>query len=121
VTQGRQKGEDVVAEVDDEEMIEIIECRCPHGHRSLRKDLLELEGATEECVSNGIQCLIIGVVCGQSLKDLEEVLKCSDRELKNLGRQMSERILLGSIEIWRQQTREVTAMRSALLRKQTRA
>jgi hypothetical protein len=38
----------------------------------------------------------------QSLKDLHKVLRCDDRELKKLGLRMSEAVIRGSMEIWRQ-------------------
>jgi hypothetical protein len=38
----------------------------------------------------------------QSLKDLHTVLRCDDRQLKKLGRRMSEAVIRGSIEISRQ-------------------
>jgi hypothetical protein len=44
----------------------------------------------------------IGAVYLPSLKDLQKVLRCSDEELRQLGRKMSETVIAGSMEIWRQ-------------------
>jgi hypothetical protein len=38
----------------------------------------------------------------QSLKDFHTVLRCDDRQLKKLGLRMSEAVIRGSMEIWRQ-------------------
>jgi hypothetical protein len=44
----------------------------------------------------------ISAVYLPSLKDLQKVLRCSDEELRQLGRKMSEMVIAGSMEIWRQ-------------------
>jgi hypothetical protein len=44
----------------------------------------------------------MGAVYLPSLKDLQKVLRCSDEELRQFGRKMSETVIAGSIEIWRQ-------------------
>jgi hypothetical protein len=51
----------------------------------------------------------MGAVYMPSMKDLQKVLKCNDRELKKLGRRMSETVIVGSMEIWRQTTRNIGA------------
>jgi hypothetical protein len=38
------------------------------------------------------------------LKDLQQILKCNDRQIRQLGRQMPETVIMGSLEIWRQDT-----------------
>jgi hypothetical protein len=43
------------------------------------------------------------------MKDLQKVLKCNDGELKKLGRRMSKTVIVGSMEIWRQTTRNIGA------------
>jgi hypothetical protein len=48
----------------------------------------------------------MGAVYGPSLKDLQKVLRCSDREMRILGQKMSETVILGSMEIWRQNAQE---------------
>jgi hypothetical protein len=35
------------------------------------------------------------------MKDLQKILRCNDKEMKNLERKMSETTILGSLEIWR--------------------
>jgi hypothetical protein len=35
------------------------------------------------------------------MKDLQKVLRCNDKEMKELARQTSETVILGSMEIWR--------------------
>jgi hypothetical protein len=41
-----------------------------------------------------------------SLKDLQKVLKCTDRQIKKIGKQMAEEVIRGSLKIWRQDTSE---------------
>jgi hypothetical protein len=53
----------------------------------------------------GVTAVIVpsfGAVYVQSLKDSHTVLRCDDRQLKKLGRLMSEAVIRGSMEIWRQ-------------------
>jgi hypothetical protein len=42
----------------------------------------------------------MGAVYLQSLKDLQKILRCSDQEMRKLGRKMSETVIAGSMEIW---------------------
>jgi hypothetical protein len=49
----------------------------------------------------------MGAVYEKSLKDLEQVLRCRDQEIRKLGYRMSETVILGSLEIWRQNAREI--------------
>jgi hypothetical protein len=49
----------------------------------------------------------MGAVCNQSLKDLQKVMGCTDQKIRELGRKMSEAVIMGSIEIWRQNAREI--------------
>jgi hypothetical protein len=48
----------------------------------------------------------MGAVYDKSLKDLQKVLGCTDREMKKLGRKMSEAVISGSMEIWRRNAKE---------------
>jgi hypothetical protein len=41
----------------------------------------------------------MGAIYGPSMKDLREVLRCNDKEMKKHARQMSETVILGSLEI----------------------
>jgi hypothetical protein len=43
----------------------------------------------------------MGAVYKESLRDLQTVLKCNERELRKLGRKMSETVIMGVMEIWR--------------------
>jgi hypothetical protein len=49
----------------------------------------------------------IGVIYNQLLKEQQKVLGCTDRKMKKLGRRMSEAMSMGSMEIWRQNAREI--------------
>jgi hypothetical protein len=51
----------------------------------------------------------MGALYGPSMKDLQKVLRCNDKELRRLGRQMSETMIVGSMEIWRQNARRIEA------------
>jgi hypothetical protein len=51
----------------------------------------------------------MGAVYVPSMKNLQKVLKCNDRELKKLARRMFETVIVGSMEIWRQTTRTIGA------------
>jgi hypothetical protein len=46
----------------------------------------------------------MGAVYKPSLKDSQKVLKCSDREISRLSKQMSTAIIKGSMAIWRLDT-----------------
>jgi hypothetical protein len=49
----------------------------------------------------------MGAVYGPSMKDLQKVLRCNNKELRRLGRQMSETVIVGSTEIWRENARRI--------------
>jgi hypothetical protein len=44
----------------------------------------------------------IGPVYEPSLTDLQQVLTCNDHKIRKIGKQMSETVINGSLEIWRQ-------------------
>jgi hypothetical protein len=107
-------------------MIEIVEFSCPYGYISHGRDSLrkvyeekkrkdaELANALKRVTGKQIRVTAVivssmGAVDVPSMKDLQKVLKCNDRELKKLGRRMSETIVLGSMKIWRQTTRNIGA------------
>jgi hypothetical protein len=52
---------------------------------------------------------LMGALYGPSIKDLQKVLGCNDKELRRFGRQMSETVIVGSMEIWRQNARHIEA------------
>jgi hypothetical protein len=71
--------------------------------RKYRQLAQELSNLRHEQV--GVTAVILsslGAVYMQSLIDLHTVLRCDDRQLKKLGRRMSEAVIRGSKEIWRQ-------------------
>jgi hypothetical protein len=49
----------------------------------------------------------MGAVYEASLKDLQKVLRCGDREMRDIGRKMSEIVIAGSMEILRRNAHEV--------------
>jgi hypothetical protein len=49
----------------------------------------------------------MAAVYGPSMNDLQKVLRCNDQEMKKLARQMSETIILGSMEIWRNNVKRI--------------
>jgi hypothetical protein len=125
--QGRQAAERE-EEVGREEtkMIEIIEFSCPYGYISHGRDSLikvyeekkrkyaELANGLKRATGKQVRVTAVivssmGAIYGPSMKDLQKVLKCSDRELKKLARKMSETVILGSMEIWRQVTQNIGA------------
>jgi hypothetical protein len=46
-------------------------------------------------------------VHGPSMKDRQKVLRCNDKEMKKLARQMSDTVILGSMEIWRNNAKRI--------------
>jgi hypothetical protein len=101
------------------EMVEIIDFSCPYGYmtqgenalkrafeqkqrkyRQLAQDLSNL--IPERVWVTAIIVSSLGAIYMQSLIDLHTVLRCDDRQLKKLGRRMSEAVIRGSMEIWRQ-------------------
>jgi hypothetical protein len=49
----------------------------------------------------------MGAVYGPSMKNLQKVLRCNDKEMKKLARQMSDTVILGSMEIWRNNAKRI--------------
>jgi hypothetical protein len=105
------------AERGEQRMAEIIEFSCPYGYISQRRDSLKhaykekkrkyAELAKELKTQRGENVRVTAVIVSSmgavylpSLKDLQKVLKCSDEELRQLGRKMSETVIAGSMEIW---------------------
>jgi hypothetical protein len=41
------------------------------------------------------------------MKDLQKVLRCNNKEMKKLARQMSDTVILGSMEIWRNNAKRI--------------
>jgi hypothetical protein len=49
----------------------------------------------------------MGALYNQSLKDLLKVMGCTDQKMRELGRKMSQAVIMGSMEIWRQNADEI--------------
>jgi hypothetical protein len=109
---------------NEEKIIEIIEFSCPYGYISRGRDALEraydekkrkyMELALnlkrlrrEEVRLTVVIVSSMGAVYDRSLKDLQRVLGCTDRKMRKLGRQMAETMIMGSMEIWRQNVHEI--------------
>jgi hypothetical protein len=104
---------------NEERIIEILEFSCPYGRIAHERDTLEftynqkkakyaeLAKAISEIEQKEVRVTAIiissmGAVYQPSLKDLQKVLKCSDHEIRKIGKHMSETVIKGSLEIWRQ-------------------
>jgi hypothetical protein len=113
----RRRGEREREEGEERKIIEILEFSGPYGcishirntlektyevtkakyeelARTLRTEQQEKMRATAVIVSS------MEAVYGPSMKDLQKVLRYNDQEMKKLARQMSETLILGSMEIW---------------------
>jgi hypothetical protein len=105
-------------------MTEIVEFSCPYGYVSYGRNTLERvyeekkrkyaelaralqRERQEEVRITAVIVSSMGAVYGPSLKDLQKVLRCSDREIKEIGKKMSDTVIIGSMEIWRQNAREI--------------
>jgi hypothetical protein len=49
----------------------------------------------------------MAAVYGPSIEDLQKVLRCNDKEMKKLAREMSDTVILGSMEIWRNNVKRI--------------
>jgi hypothetical protein len=104
---------------EDPKIWEMIEFSCPYGHKSHGRDTLKVTyqqknekyaDLAEELTKirkrqvrvTAVIVSSMGAVYTSSLMTLLLLLKCSDRQISELGRKMSETALIGSLEIWRQ-------------------
>jgi hypothetical protein len=102
----------------EQEITEIIEFSCPYGCVSHDRDTLEKTyGAkkakyeelartlstlrNEKVRVTAIIASSMGAIYGPSMKDLQKPLRCNNNEMKKLERKMSETVIFGSLEIWR--------------------
>jgi hypothetical protein len=109
---------------NEHELWEIIEFSCPYGYMTHERNTLEhtfqqkiqkyarLAQEISEIthIRARVSAMIVsslGAVHLPSLRQLHGILKCDDRQLRKLGRRMSETVISGSIEIWRQFAREM--------------
>jgi hypothetical protein len=109
---------------DHQNIIEIVEISCPYGYIAHNQDTLKKTYETKktkyaelartlrtqqhkEVRVTAVIVSSMGAVYGPSIKDLQKVLRCNDKEMKKLARKMSETVILGSMEIWRDNVRHV--------------
>jgi hypothetical protein len=100
-------------------VIEVLEFACPYGYISTERDTMKAkfdekqekysEWATEVQTLSSRRVRVspiivssMGAIYGPSLKALKKIFECSDRELRTVGRQMSDTVVMGSMEIWRE-------------------
>jgi hypothetical protein len=99
-------------------LIEILEFSCPYGYISHERDTLkakfEQKWQKYENLANEVRRMSgkhvrlspiivssMGAIYGPSLTSLKRIFGCSDRELRKVARQMSDTVIVGSMEIWR--------------------
>jgi hypothetical protein len=109
---------------NDVNVIEILEFSCPYGHISHGRDSLErvyeekkrkyadLARTMARLCGKQVRVTAVivssmGAVYNESLKELQKVLKCNTKEMRKLGKKMSETVIVGSMEIWRQNAHEI--------------
>jgi hypothetical protein len=114
---GEEEREREGEEEEKRRIIETLEFPCPYGCISHDRNTLEktyeakeekyeelariLNTQREEEVRVTVVIVSsMGAVYGPSMKDLQKVLRCNDKEMKKLARQMSNTVILGSMEIW---------------------
>jgi hypothetical protein len=101
----------------EQKTIEILEFSCPYGcisdgRNTLEKIYEEKKAKYEELARElktrrqeevSVTAVIVssmGTLYEPSMKDLQKVLRCNDKELRRLRGQMSETVIVGSMEIW---------------------
>jgi hypothetical protein len=109
---------------EERQVTEILEFSCPYGYISRglntlervyeqkRRKYAELAQELKRLRNEQVHVTAVivssmGAVYLPSLRGLQIILKCNDRELRKLGRRMSEAAIMGSMEIWRQYVRRV--------------
>jgi hypothetical protein len=110
-----------VDQESEERTVEIIEFSSPYGRIADEGDTweftyhqkkikcVEFTRAISEIEQNEIRVTPVirssmGPVYEPSLKDRQQVLKYSDHEIRKIGKHMSETVIKGPLEIWRQDT-----------------
>jgi hypothetical protein len=116
--------EDDMERERENRVTEIIEFSCPYGYISNGKNTLEkvyeekkrkyteLARSLKRLRRGEVRVTAVivssmGAIYDKSLKDLQKVLGCTDREMRKLGRKMSEAVIRGSMEIWRQSAKKI--------------
>jgi hypothetical protein len=99
--------------------MELIEITCPYGRIAHGQDTLKysfdykmnkyqkLVGEVEKITGMRTRVIPIvvssfGAVYTESMKLLKKLLKCEDKKLKKIGRRMSDAVIIGSFEIWKE-------------------
>jgi hypothetical protein len=100
-----------------QQWFEMVEIGCPYGRMNATEDTMkrtfnekkkkyqQLAEEIEKITGfpTHVYPIIVtsmGAVYKHSLTLLKSILKCSDRDLRNLGSWMSEQAILGSLELW---------------------
>jgi hypothetical protein len=108
----------------EQKITKIIEFSCPYGCISHDRDTLEKTYETKRAKYEElartlstlrqekvrVMAIIVssmGAVYGSSMKDLQKILRCNNKEMKKLERKMSETAILGSLEIWRDNAMQI--------------
>jgi ketosteroid isomerase-like protein len=111
-------------EEGERKITEIIEFSCPcgcisHGRDTLEKTYEAKRAKYEELARTRstlrqekvrVMAIILssmGAVYGPSMKDLQKILRCNNKEIKKLERKMSETTILGSLQIWRNNVMQI--------------
>jgi hypothetical protein len=98
-------------------VLEIIEFSCPYGYICPERDVMqaiheqktrkyerlvtELKALRQGSVNlTAVIISSMGAVYPRSLRDLQMILGCNDRETRKLGKRMSDAALAGSMRIW---------------------
>jgi hypothetical protein len=114
---GREEGE-------EQKITEIPEFSCPYGGISHDRNTLEMTYEKKKVKSEELARTLsahrhkkvrvtvvivssMGAIYRPSMKDLQKVLRCNDKEIKKVARQMSETLILGSLKIWRSYTKQI--------------
>jgi hypothetical protein len=109
---------------DSGPVFEIVEFSCPYGsmtrngnnlehlfnqkhakHQQLAEEVRRVRNIAVRVTVVIVSSL--GAVFIPSLKELHKLLKCNDRQLRKLGRRMSEAAIEGSMDIWREYARNM--------------
>jgi G:T/U-mismatch repair DNA glycosylase len=110
-------------EGEERKIIKILEFSCPYGGISHTRKTLEMTYkkkakyeelartlSTQQQEKMRVMVVIVssmGAIYRLSMKDLQKVLRCNDKEMKKPARQMSDTIILGSPEIWRNNMKRI--------------
>jgi hypothetical protein len=111
-------------EEGEQKITEIIQFSCPYGcishdrdtlektHKAKRAKYEELARTLSTLRQEKVRVMAIivssmGAIYGPSMKDLQKMLRCNNKEMKKLERKMSETVIPGSLEIWRNNVMQI--------------